>query len=213
MREEWHGRAYWKNRPVEERLSLAQIPPLFEESRLSNYDLSVGSSNAHGAVTEWLTSFKDNREHGTSLLLCGEVGSGRTHLAVSALRGAITSYKQSGCYITAAGYLRAMDDFRNNGGVLSDEYPDGNMLSYLRKVYDVVVIDDADMARTTEYASRELFDLLDTRVNNKLLTIVVSTLASAHKGNIVSAPFGALLDSHFVTASLSDHPQAGTYGE
>ena len=105
----------------------------------------------------------------------GPTNTGKTHLAVAALRAAIRSYRQCGRYITTSNFIRALDDSRNNAGVLPDNYPDGNLLHNLRAAYDVVVLDDVDSVRDTEFARRELTDLLESRVQNKLVTIVTLT--------------------------------------
>jgi len=168
---EWHGSKYWRNQSKDERTRLAEIPPSLEHARVHNYD------GAHEMVVDWLHNFPKHREAGTGLLFAGKHGSGKSHLAASALRAVIRTYRQSGRYITANDYVRALDDERDNDGVLPDSYLEGNLLPYLRSVYDVVVLDDVDAIRQTSYAKREVSDLLTSRYDKKLITIV-----SCHDG-------------------------------
>jgi len=164
---EWHGPKYWRNQSKDERTRLAEIPSSMEHARVHNY-----SGDASGVVS-WLEDFDKHRESGTGLLFSGKHGSGKSHLAVAALRAAIRSYRQTGRYITANDYVRAMDDERKNDGVLPDGYEEGNLIPYLRSVYDVVVLDDVDTIRQTGFAKREISDLFTSRTSRKLVTIVV----------------------------------------
>ena len=164
-----------RNQSIDERTESACIPMSFTVARLENYDVERGDQYTRDIVFNWLRNYEDHREKGTGLQLVGTHGSGKTHLAVAALRAAIRTYRQCGRYITANNYIRALDDSRNNDGVLPDNYPDGNLLHYLRSAYDVVVLDDVDSVRDTEFARRELTDLLESRVQNKLVTIVTLT--------------------------------------
>ena len=164
-----------RNQSIDERTESACIPLSFTGARLENYDLERGDKYTHDIVFKWLLNYEEHREKGTGLQLVGTHGSGKTHLAVSALRAVIRSYRQCGRYITTNNYIRALDDSRNNDGVLPDNYPDGNLLHYLRSAYDMVVLDDVDSVRDTEFARRELTDLLESRVQNKLVTIVTLT--------------------------------------
>jgi hypothetical protein len=66
-----------------------------------------------------------------------------------------------------------MDDERKNDGVLPDGYEEGNLIPYIRSVYDVVVLDDVDTIRQTGFAKREISDLFTSRTSRKLVTIVV----------------------------------------
>ncbi|MBF83408.1 MAG: hypothetical protein CL489_02920 [Acidobacteria bacterium] len=177
MTEPWHGTQWWRNLDKDTRTASAWIPYPLANARMSNYDLDVGDDFAHGVVTKWLHDYQEHRATGTGLMLVGSHGVGKSHLAVSALRAAIRTYKQCGRYITANGYIRALDDARHNDGILPDSYPLGNLLSYLREVYDVVVIEDVDSVRDTPYAHRELADLLEGRLHNNLVTI----LTAVHK--------------------------------
>jgi len=198
---EWHGPKYWRNQSKDERTRLAGIPPSLEHARLSNYE------GDYGSVANWLREFQEHREAGIGLLFAGLHGSGKSHLAVAALRAAIRSYRQTGRYITANDYLRALDDERQNDGVLPDSYEEGNLVPYLRSVYDVVVLDDVDAIRQTSYAKREISDLLSSRCAKKLVTIV-----SCHDGIDklkfnVTAQFHALVRSTCVPVVLTaeDH--------
>ena len=164
---EWHGPRYWRNQSKDERTRRAEIPASLEHCLVHNYIPEPD------AVISWLQDFQRHKASGTGLLFSGKHGSGKSHLAVSALRAAIRTYRQTGRYITANDYVRALDDERQNDGVLPDSYEEGNLIPYLRSVYDVVVLDDVDAIRQTGFAKREISDLLTSRCSRKLITIVV----------------------------------------
>jgi|TARA_B100001964_G_scaffold236968_1_gene299626 DNA replication protein DnaC len=201
---EWHGAKYWRNQSRDERTRLAEIPPSLTHARLSNYD------GDHESVTKWLREFHEHRKAGVGLLFAGKHGSGKSHLAVAALRGAIRTYRQTGRYITANDYVRALDDERQNDGVLPDSYEEGNLIPYLRSMYDIVVLDDVDAIRQTSYAKREISDLLSSRCSKKLVTII-----SCHDGIDklkfnVTAQFHGLVRASCVPVVLTsgDHRRA-----
>jgi len=184
---EWHGAKYWRNQSRDERTRLAEIPPSLTHARLSNYD------GDHESVTKWLREFHEHRKAGVGLLFAGKHGSGKSHLAVAALRGAIRTYRQTGRYITA-----------------NDSYEEGNLIPYLRSMYDIVVLDDVDAIRQTSYAKREISDLLSSRCSKKLVTII-----SCHDGIDklkfnVTAQFHGLVRASCVPVVLTsgDHRRA-----
>ena len=200
-----------KGQTIDERTESACIPLSLTGARLENYDVERGDKYAHDTVFKWLRNYEDHREKGIGLQLVGTHGSGKTHLAIAALRAAIRSYRQCGRYITTNNYIRALDESRNNDGVLPDNYPDGNLLHYLRSAYDVVVLDDVDSVRDTEFARRELTDLLESRVQNKLVTIV--TLTNKRDPNqptesplimAVNAKFASLVRGTSLAVSIVD---------
>tara|TARA_Y100001949_G_scaffold170819_1_gene172455 strand:- start:424 stop:1047 length:624 start_codon:yes stop_codon:yes gene_type:complete len=198
---EWHGVKYWRNRHIDERERLAGIPPSLIHARLSNYD------GDHEAVAKWLREFDEHREAGVGLLFAGKHGSGKSHLAAAALRGAIRSYRQIGRYITANDYVRALDDERNNDGVLPDSYDEGNLIPYLRSMYDVVVLDDVDSIRQTAFAKREISDLLSSRCAKKLVTLITCHDGIDQLKFTVTAQFHGLVRASCVPVVLTsgDH--------
>ena len=201
---EWHGAKYWRNQSRDERTRLAEIPPSLTHARLSNYD------GDHESVTKWLREFHEHRKAGVGLLFAGKHGSGKSHLAVAALRGAIRTYRQTGRYITANDYVRALDDERQNDGVLPDSYEEGNLIPYLRSMYDIVVLDDVDAIRQTSYAKREISDLLSSRCSKKLVTIVACHDGIDKLKFNVTAQFHGLVRASCVPVVLTsgDHRRA-----
>lgn len=188
---EWHGTTYWRHRPKDERTRRACIPVALEHARMSNYDTAVGDPLAHAKVQQWLEDFPAHRERMTGLFLVGRSGSGKSHLAVAALRAAIRTYRQCGYYITASDYLRALDDHRAFDGVMPDSYTEGHLLSYLKQVYDVVVLDGVDQTRNTDYARQSLTELAASRYDRGLVTIYTSNTGRLE--DVLTRRFDALV--------------------
>jgi DNA replication protein DnaC len=205
---EWHGTQYWRNLPVDDRLGVAGIPPLLEGSRVSNYDWDR-EEDVRPKVERWVSSFKSNRTNGVGLFIYGKSGCGKSHLASALLRGSISGHGQCGRFITASEYLRALDNERYNDGVLSDEYDEEHLISYLRTVYDVVVVDDLSSMRSTEYARREISDLLASRVSRRLVTIFTSLLPAPSTKDFVSPQFYSLVRSTCLSVPLTSGDYRG----
>ena len=198
---EWHGSKYWRNQSKDDRTRLAEIPPSLEHARIHNYEVGENAA-AHEEVLNWVQNYPEHQGEGVGLLFSGRHGSGKSHLSAAALRAVVRTYRQSGRFITANDYVRALDDERDNDGVLPDSYLEGNLIPYLRSVYDVVVLDDVDAIRQTSFAKRELSDLLTSRCSKKLITIVSCHDSIDNLRFNVNTKFHALARSTCITVPV-----------
>ena len=205
--DEWHGTKYWQRRSKEERTRRAAIPTTLEHARMSNYDTSVGGAEAHATVHDWLEEYPSHRASPQGLLLVGRSGSGKSHLAVAALRAAIRTYRQCGYYITAFDYLRVLDDYREFGGVLPDSYAEGNLVTYLKHVYDVVVLDGLDQTRNTDFARQAITELAVSRYDRGLVTIY--TTSTSELSYAINKRFEDLVNG----TNIGINVRAGNYWE
>jgi hypothetical protein len=68
------------------------------------------------------------------------------------------------------------DEIRNDGE-LPEEYADQNVAKYLRRIYDVVVLDSLGEEHDSDFTKRSLMSFLENRYNCKLTTIITSNLS------------------------------------
>jgi DNA replication protein DnaC len=174
MTTEWKGQRYWKNRPLDERLKNLKIPKRYENLTLASYDKSIGDIDVHYAVTTWLKNAEQNITDGTGLYLFGGTGVGKTHLAISLLKEAVTNNQCSGFFIPVTNYIEMMYDEMHNDGELPEEYSSAYLAKYIRTVYDIVVLDGLGDENDSEFTRRSIMTLLTQRVNGQLPTIVTS---------------------------------------
>lgn len=72
---------------IDAMLGRAAIPKRFLDRSLDNYQIELeGQQRAHRAVLKYWDNWEQNMQRGTSLIMCGNPGTGKTHLAVGVAR-------------------------------------------------------------------------------------------------------------------------------
>lgn len=180
---EWRSNKYWRNRPVEERITNLRIPARYAGKSLRDFDTTAGDEEAFNAIKVWMSKLETNLEEGMGLYLYGPTGVGKTHLAQSLLTQVVKTNNLSGIFITADRYIDMVYDEMRNDGELPEPYSDPNLLKYMRRIFDIVVLDGLGSERaTTEFARNAMSALIDNRYEEKLITIITSTLPPAELG-------------------------------
>lgn len=171
---EWKSAKYWRNRPVEERLRNLRIPPRYRKCSFDNFETSPTTAPLVKAMKNWVDKMPENLEEGTGLYISGDIGTGKTHLAVSALKEVVKRYELSGLFLTYDMFCEMVYDSRSTDGELPEMYGEPNLLKYTRRVYDVVVIDNFNADRVTDYMVKVTADLIQSRYDTQLPTIYTS---------------------------------------
>jgi len=174
---EWRSDRYWRNRPVEERLKNARVPARYADKSFTTYDQDKGDPASFAGVSKWASSADKHVKNGMGIFLFGPTGTGKTHLIQSALKEAVSKNLLSGIFITADRYLDMVYDETRNHGELSDGYSDPNLLMYMRRTFDILVLDSLGSERTTtDFARSALAALIDNRYEEKKTTLITSIL-------------------------------------
>lgn len=177
---EWKSDKYWRNRPVEERLKNTRIPARYADKTFDTYQQDLGDPASFNAVLKWATNADKFCKDGMGIFLFGPTGTGKTHLIQAALKEAVRNNLLSGIFITADRYLDMVYDETRNHGELSDGYSDPNLLMYMRRTFDIVVLDSLGSERTTtDFARSALAALIDNRYEEKKTTLITSVLTPA----------------------------------
>jgi DNA replication protein DnaC len=173
---DWKSNKYWRNRPIEERLRNLRIPPRYKGCTFDTYNDDDGSSNFKSAMVKWTDSIDRRMEDGMGLYIHGKTGLGKTHMAVAALRHVVTKYELSGLFLSYDIFTEMVHDARNNDGELPEMYGDPNLLKYLRRTYDVVLIDNLNADRLTEYMAKTISNLIESRYEMLLPTLFTTEI-------------------------------------
>ncbi len=167
-----------------ERLeSEAGIPPLYTNASFENFLLSRDNPIGYRELTEvWLAvrgyarDFPDTRKPG--LLLMGDPGTGKTHLAVAAFRA-----------IMSKGFEGLFFDYKNLLGRIRSGYdPSSNSSdreSYKVALYaEVLFVDDLGAHRVTDWVEDTVTSIITSRCNQRKPLIATTNLIDPEAGDV-----------------------------
>lgn len=148
------------------------ITPRFAESTFATYRAtSPAMIQALETCQGYADNFGEHFQAGRNLLLCGNVGNGKTHLASGIVQHVIREHRAVAVITTAAEIIRvfkrSMD--RNAG------YAEGDVINELAS-FDLLVIDEVGAQAGTQYELGVLHEVFDRRYNSVRPTVVVSNL-------------------------------------
>lgn len=137
-----------------------------------------------------------------SVFICGPNGTGKTHLSVCLLREAMRSrfaegrYGSEGCYDG----MSALEDHRfyparDLGRMVRTKWGDEGYAIDALCEPELLVLDDASMAVSTDFSAGAMFDVIDRRYANIKQTIITSNW-SLTRWATVSAPIASRFSSY-----------------
>jgi DNA replication protein DnaC len=142
-----------------------------------------------------------------SIVLTGDTGSGKTHLAVAILRELITSGKvvssKGGKFTTVPDLLLSIrSGFGNSSGFTQSEEDFVN--EYAKTPF--LILDDLGAEKSTEWATATLSAIIDKRYRELLPTIYTTNLTLDEIGNQLSRRISSRMsDAKIIKLSLPDY--------
>lgn len=162
--------------------SRTNVPPLYQNASVDNF--STPQDNPAGSLalkTALLTVKTYVREYPNApkpgLLFIGVPGTGKTHLAVAALRGLI-----------ARGFEGVFFDFQNLLDRIRSGYDQASG-TMDREAYrtaletEIVVLDDLGAHRVTDWVEDTITSIITHRCNNRKATLVTTNLRDPETGD------------------------------
>jgi len=159
----------------------ADIPPLYANASFENFLLSRDNPIGYRELTEvylavrgYARDFPDTKKPG--LLLMGEPGSGKTHLAVAAFRA-----------IMAKGFEGLFFDYQNLLGRIRSGY-DASSNSSDKEAYkvamdmEVILLDDLGAHRVTDWVEDTVTSIITSRCNQRKPLIATTNLVDPEAG-------------------------------
>jgi DNA replication protein DnaC len=145
-------------------LDAARIPPRFRECSFHNYYPKNDSQYfAHSFASRLVDEYPAVE---TGLLFMGTVGVGKTHLAIAVLKELIEKKGVACLFYESGSLLKAIQDSYNPVSQTSE-------MRVLAPVYqaEVLVLDELGATVPTNWVRDTMYQIINTRYNNKKLTI------------------------------------------
>ena len=145
-------------------LEAARIPPRFRECSFHNYYPKNDSQYfAHSFASRLVAEYPAVE---SGLLFMGSVGVGKTHLAIAVLKELIAKKGVRCLFYESGSLLKAIQDSYNPVSQTSE-------MRVLAPVYqaEVLVLDELGATVPTNWVRDTMYQIINTRYNNKKLTI------------------------------------------
>ncbi len=144
-------------------LSSARLPARYAECHFHNYKPANASQTEAFKLARQLTTEFPAVDRG--LLLTGSIGVGKTHLAVSILKG-LTERGFSCLFYEFGSLLKEIQDSYNANTKTSE-------LTVLAPVFrsEVLVLDELGASKPTDWVRDTMAQIINTRYNDRKLTI------------------------------------------
>lgn len=156
---------------VEALLELTAIPPRFLGRTFDNYRAEQGTKafSVRDICYTFAKDFDRNLKTGASLVLSGNPGTGKSHLAAAILQAILP--KHVGAYVTLMDLIRKLrDTWRRDS-----EMTESQLLSKLQAI-PLLVIDEVGVQYGTDGERSILFDVMDRRYREMRPTILMTNL-------------------------------------
>ena len=161
----------------------AGIPRIYTKHSFYTFDCKTEEQQlAFTIVRSWAKALYEGNDSKPFITLYGSIGTGKTHLAVSALKALLNRYK-TGLYVTASEMLRKITDtWDKNSQVTTSQVIE----AYAQK--DVLIIDE--IGRTLSASNRAqsyLFEVVEERYREMRPTIFVSNVPEEELVNVLDS--------------------------
>jgi DNA replication protein DnaC len=161
-----------KDREVMTQLGRAAIPDRFSGRFLSNYVAECQKSKRALAVaSNYAENFSEALRTGSSLIFCGDVGTGKTHLAV----GIAHEVMAAGCSAVFTSVIRAVRSVKETYS-RSSQITEAEAIANL-VLPDLLILDEVGAQFGSDTEKLILFEIINGRYESMRPTIVISNLA------------------------------------
>jgi len=167
-----------KQKEINRKLDLAQVPPIFKDATVNSFDVNAYEKKesqetaaiAKKAAANYVSNFPTMKEYGKGLYLFSEIkGSGKTRLISSVANALVKIYGVELAFLKADDLLTQIKKTFNGPSNTSED----EIVKIFRRV-DVLVIDDIAVEKPSDFAERIFFNVLDYRLEHKKVTLFTS---------------------------------------
>ncbi|MCF6808569.1 ATP-binding protein [Thiotrichales bacterium 19S9-12] len=123
------------------------------------------------AAVQFSSAFQQMKELGSSIVMIGTTGSGKTYLASSIVREVIIKHKLKAKILTAYNLISSINETYTSASKKTEQQIKNELADY-----DLLVIDEIDLIRGKSSDHLQLFDVINERYEAMLPTIIISNL-------------------------------------
>lgn len=151
----------------------ANIPERFADCSFENYQaVNKSAQNNLSILRDYASAWPQILDAGTSLILTGRPGTGKNHLAVALAKNIIEQHQATVQLTSVMRIIRAVRRTWEKSSELSEE----EVIARYTGV-DLLIIDEVGVQYGSESEMIILFDILNTRYERMLPTVLISNLA------------------------------------
>lgn len=162
----------FRQRRADYLLGRAAIPPRFADRRLSNFvPHAQGPAKALQIAQQFADEFDECQKNGRSMIFCGGVGAGKTHLAVGICHEVIAKDRIA-VFTSVLSAIRSIKETFRKGAELSE----ADAIKALVQP-DLLVLDEVGVQFGSETEKMYLFEIINGRYEAMKPTILLSNLA------------------------------------
>lgn len=164
-----------KRREVARLFERCGIPPRFADRTLANYRAETpGQAKALSTAELYVKNWREVSQCGTSLVLTGEPGTGKTHIACAVASGLIESYSVACAFMSVSEALRSIKATYAKDCAKTEQQAIHDLLTP-----DLLILDEIGMQVGSEHEKQLMFEVLNGRYQNLRPTILISNLSRA----------------------------------
>lgn len=150
------------------------IPVRYRQATLGNYAVTNdGQAKAVKRLEWFVKTFTERQQAGTSLLLIGNPGTGKTHLGCAIVTALDLLFYRTQ-YSTVADFSAAIRECYKDGAKHTEKQV---MQRYTKP--DLLVLDEVGASSGSDHEKQILFEVMNERYNNVLPTVLISNLTQA----------------------------------
>ena len=154
------------------KLGAALIPSRFRDRSFEGYIATEPKQiKALTVCREYAENFAEHFKAGRCLLLLGNVGTGKTHLAAAIANHIMQTTNATAVYRTVGGILQHIKGSYDR----ESEYSEADAFAAYTKP-SLLIIDEVGATKSTEFELATLFNIINGRYEEQLPTVVISNL-------------------------------------
>lgn len=155
-------------------LSAAGIPPRFANKGFDGYEpVTVGAQKNLRVCKGFVEQFPDQLANGTTLVLTGQPGTGKTHLAAAVVRGVIEQHGHQARYIGASDLMRSIKETYRAGSARTER----EVIAEFANI-DLLVIDEVGIQVGSDTEKMLMFEVFNGRYAQMKPTVLLSNLTA-----------------------------------